>query len=176
MVTNWDQRVAELWAALDEYKPEQFRARIDELVAELPPGSPDGLFELACANDSTGRPEQAAPLYRQAIEAGLAGYRRRRAVIQLASTLRNLGNLEESVALLSAERATGTDDPEVATLNDAVDAFLALALVDTGRPREAAGLALGALAKHLPRYNRSLGYYAGELTQIKPGTNPQPTQ
>jgi hypothetical protein len=162
-VSDWEQRTAALWAAIDEHEPEDFRERIEALVAELPPGSPAGLFELASANDSTGRPEQAAPLYRQAIEAGLTGYRRRRAVIQLASTLRNLGNPEESVALLTAERAAGTDDPEVATLNDALDAFLALALVDTGRPREAAGLALGALAKHLPRYNRSLGHYAGEL-------------
>ncbi|MET0234529.1 MAG: tetratricopeptide repeat protein [Kibdelosporangium sp.] len=162
-MTEWDQRVAELWAALDEHEPVRFRERIEALVAELPPGSPEGLFELASANDSTGRPDQAAPLYRQAIEAGLTGYRRRRAVIQLASTLRNLGHPEESVALLTAERAAGTDDPQVATLDDAVDAFLALALVDTGHERAAAGLALAALAKHLPRYNRSLGYYAGEL-------------
>ncbi|SMD11607.1 tetratricopeptide repeat protein [Kibdelosporangium aridum] len=120
---------------------------------------PVGLFELASANDSTGRPELAEPLYRKALESGLSGYRRRRALIQLASTLRNLGHPEQSVALLTAERERQESDE----LDDALDAFLALALVDTGHAREAAGLALAALAKHLPRYNRSLAYYATHL-------------
>ena len=43
-------------------------------------------------------------------------------------------------------------------------AVLALALADTGREREAAGLAIGALARHLPRYNRSMAAYAEELS------------
>jgi hypothetical protein len=97
-------------------------------------------------------------LYEQALELGLTGVRRRRAVIQLASSLRNLGRAQESVALLSAERAAGSDE-----LDDAVSAFLALALVDTGREREAVSLALGALARHLPRYQRSVTNYAKSL-------------
>lgn len=160
---QWESRVAELWATLDRHEDAEFRARIEELAGELPPGHPVGTFELACANDSTGRPELAEPLYRAALEAGLSGYRRRRALIQLASTLRNLGRPEESVELLTAERGRVDPDETVATLDDALDAFLALALVDTGREREATGLALAALAKHLPRYNRSLGYYATHL-------------
>ena len=68
--------------------------------------------------------------------------------------------MEESVALLSAEREAGSDE-----LDDAVAGFLALALADSGREREAAGLALAALAKHLPRYNRSLANYAEDLSQ-----------
>jgi hypothetical protein len=32
-----------------------------------------------------------------------------------------------------------------------------LALVDVGREREAASIAIGALAPHLPRYHRSMG-------------------
>ena len=42
-------------------------------------------------------------------------------------------------------------------------AFLALALADVGREREALGLALGALSRHLPRYQRSLAAYARSL-------------
>jgi hypothetical protein len=79
-------------------------------------------------------------------------------VIQLASSLRNVGQPEESVALLTAELEAGSDD-----LDDAVRAFLALALTSVGREREAVSLALTALAAHLPRYNRSLVAYAGEL-------------
>lgn len=46
---------------------------------------------------------------------------------------------------------------------DVVRAFLALALVDLGREREAVGLSLSALAHYLPRYNRSLARYTAEL-------------
>jgi len=99
------------------------------------------------------------PLYREALERGLSGERRRRAVIQLASSLRNLGEAYESVALLEAELNAGSDH-----LDDAVRAFLALALADTGREREAAAHALTALAPHLPRYQRSLANYAQLLT------------
>lgn len=152
-----------LWAALDSHEEADFRARIEALADELPKDDPVGLFERACANDSTGLPDKAEPLYRAALKSGLSGYRRRRALIQLASTLRNLGRAEESVELLTAERGRPDADESVATLDDALDAFLALALVDTGREKEAAGLALAALAKHLPRYNRSLGYYATHL-------------
>src|SRR5213593_979813 len=156
---DWEHRVAALWDSLDELEPDDFRARIDALAAERPPGDAAALFERACASDSTGWPDAAEPLYREALAAGLTGIRRRRAVIQLASTLRNLGHADESVALLTAERDAGTDE-----LDDAVTAFLALALTDVGREREAAGLALEALARHLPRYNRSLANYARELS------------
>ena len=76
----------------------------------------------------------------------------------MASTLRNLGEVSESVALLRAERDRPSDE-----LDDAVAAFLALALVDAGREREATALALEALAPHLPRYQRSLANYAREI-------------
>ena len=130
-----------------------------ELVGELPPHDAIGLFEQASAFDSTGHPDLAVASYRQALERGLSGQRRRRAVIQLASSLRNLGHAGESVALLTAELDAGSDD-----LDDAVRAFLALALTSVGRDREAVSLALTALAAHLPRYNRSLAAYARELT------------
>ena len=98
------------------------------------------------------------PLYREALERGLTAERRRRAVIQLASSLRNIGEADESVALLTAELAREPDE-----LDDAVRAFLALALADVGREREALSHALTALAPHLARYQRSLASYAQEL-------------
>ena len=156
---DWEQRSAELWAAIDDHEGPEFRARIEALAGELPEGDGIGLFERASANDSTGLPEEAAPLYREALAAGLTGIRRRRAVIQLASTLRNLGHPDESVALLRVEREEASDE-----LDDAVVCTLALALADTGAEREAAGLAIGALARHLPRYNRSMAAYAAELS------------
>jgi len=59
-------------------------------------------------------------------------------------------------------------DPAAKRLDDAVRAFLALALTDVGREREAVSLALGALAPHLPRYQRSLGNYARALVEPEP--------
>lgn len=160
---EWERRIAQLWASFDGQAPGDFLTRVEALAAELPAGHPRGLFERASAHDSLGLEAQAAPLYRQALAAGLSGELRRRAVIQLASTLRNLGEVEESVALLTAERAAGSD-----ALDDAVAAFLALSLVEVGREREAVALALGALARHLPRYNRSLANYARALRSGAP--------
>jgi tetratricopeptide (TPR) repeat protein len=156
---DWEERLAALWASLDELDEDEFVARMEQLVAELPEDDAVGLFERAAARDSTGHSDLAVPLYRRALENGLDGERRRRAVIQLASSLRNLGRASESVALLEAERERGSDH-----LDDAVSAFLALALVDTGREREAVSVALTALAPHLPRYQRSLTNYARALT------------
>lgn len=81
----------------------------------------------------------------------------------MSSSLRNLGRAGESVALLTAERDAGSDE-----LDDAVVGFLALALVDVGREREAVALALGALAPHLARYQRSMGNYARLLVEGDP--------
>jgi thioredoxin-like negative regulator of GroEL len=155
MTSEWEQRLADLWASVDDHDEDEFLRRMDALVAELPAQSAVGLYELASAQDSTGHSDLAVPLYRQALELGLGDDRRRQAVIQLASSLRNLGQASESVELLTAEREAGSDE-----LDDAVDAFLALALVDAGREREAVSVALLALARHMTRYQRSLTNYA----------------
>ena len=132
---------------------------MDQLVAELPANSALGLYERASALDSTGHSDLAVPLYRQAFELGLPEDRRRQAVIQLASSLRNLGQANESVALLTGEKNKRSDD-----LDDAVNAFLALALMDIGREKEAVSIALTALSRHMMRYRRSLANYAKEIS------------
>jgi tetratricopeptide (TPR) repeat protein len=154
-VAEWEQRVADLWASFDDYSEDEFLARMEALVGELPADSARGAFERASAFDSTGHPDQAVSTYRRALELGLDGGLRRQAVIQLASSLRNLGQPSESVELLTAEQGRESDE-----LDDAVSAFLALALVDVGREREAVSVALEALTPHLTRYQRSLANYA----------------
>lgn len=164
MNEDWERRVAQAWASIDEHNEADFRALIDNLAGELPERDAIADFERACSFDSTGHPDHAAPLYRRALETGLTGERRRRAVIQLASSLRNLGQAPESVRLLTAERAAGSDN-----LDDAVAATLALALTDVGREREAVSVAVAALAPHLPRYQRSMANYARLL--VEPDTD-----
>jgi hypothetical protein len=155
---DWEKRVAAVWSSTGECDEGSFVQRIDALAAELPDGSAIADFERACARDSTGRSDLAVPLYRAALKTGLTGERRRRAVIQMSSSLRNLGRAQESAALLAAELELGED-----ALSGAVRAFLAFALVDLGREREAASLALAALAEYLPRYNGSVARYAEAL-------------
>jgi tetratricopeptide (TPR) repeat protein len=154
----WETRAAQLWSSIDEHDEERFLGLIGALAAELPPGNAVGLFERAAAFDSTGHPDLAVPLYEAALQAGLSGERRRRAIIQMASSLRNLGRAEKAVELLTAELDAPSD-----ALTGAVRAFLALALVDVGREREAVAVALTALSEYLPRYNRSLARYARSI-------------
>ncbi|MEO8675552.1 MAG: tetratricopeptide repeat protein [Casimicrobiaceae bacterium] len=157
---DWEQRVAELWASIDDHTEQEFLSRMERLAAELPPESAVAAFERASSLDSTGHSDMAVPLYRKALELGLPGQRRRRAVIQMASSLRNLGQPSESVALLLAERERESDD-----LDDAVSATLALALVDVGREREAVSIAVTALSLHMTRYRRSMANYARMIAE-----------
>lgn len=155
---SWEQRLAALWKSFDDRGPEAFIAELDQLLVELPAGSAIALFERGAAHDSTGRSDLAVPLYEAALAAGLSGVRRRRAVIQMASSLRNLGHAARAAQLLEAELALPEDD-----LTQAVRAFLSLALVDLGRERDAVTVGLTALSHYLPRYNRSLARYARTL-------------
>lgn len=159
MTLDWDNRVAEVWATSDERDDAANITLIERLASELPAGDPRALFELAGAFDAAGQEADAIPLYRQALDAGLQPDRRRRAVIQLASSLRSVGSAAEAVDLLTAELVVTHDD-----LDDAVRAFLALALADCGREREAVTVALTALASRLPLYQRAVTSYASELT------------
>ena len=159
--TDWQARVDALWLRFDILGPAAFLAAMTALAAEGPADDPHVLFELASALDSTDHEAEAETLYRRALDHGLSGPSRRRATIQLASTLRNLGRAEEAAALLTAETTQPSDE-----LDDAVAAFLALCLADLGREREALSLALTTLSPHLPRYNRSLSNYARAL--LKP--------
>ncbi|MFE9202306.1 tetratricopeptide repeat protein [Micromonospora sp. NPDC007230] len=161
---DWEQRSADLWAAFnaapDDWDQEEFRDRVGALADELGSDHPVAAFERACAWDSTGHSDKAVPLYHKALELGIDGIRRRRSVIQMSSSLRNIGQPEESVRLLTEERESGSDE-----LDDAVSAALALALTSVGREREAVSIAVGALAKHLPRYQRSTANYARLLVE-----------
>jgi hypothetical protein len=157
---DWEARNAEVWGRIEDLPEPEFLASIEKLAGELPLDDPIGVFERAAALDSTGHSDLAVPLYERALGLGLTGIRRRRAVIQMSSSLRNLGRSAESVAFLTAELGEGSDE-----LDDAVRGFLALALTDVRREREAVSLALRALAPHLPRYQRSLANYGRLLVE-----------
>src|SRR6195952_4052399 len=152
---DWAARVAAVWDESDEIGDNILRERIDALVAERPTDDPEAAFEAASVRDSTGLEADAAVEYQRALDLGLGEPNRGRTYIQLASTLRNLGRYDDGLALL--ERL-GPDNE----LADAASAVRALILVSLGRPVEGAAIAIGALAPHLPRYQRSMKNYASE--------------
>jgi tetratricopeptide (TPR) repeat protein len=155
---DWTTRVAEVWDSADEIGDNILLERIDALVAERPADDPEAAFEAACVRDSVGMEADAAVHYQRALDLGLVGYNRGRTFIQYASTLRNLGRYEEGLALLDKLEP----DNELA---DAASATRALILVSMGRPVEGAAIAIGALASHLPRYQRSMKNYAADLLE-----------
>ncbi|HEY5231828.1 MAG TPA: tetratricopeptide repeat protein [Galbitalea sp.] len=161
---DWAARVAEVWDAAEELGDNILLERIDALVAERPADDPEAAFEAASVRDSTGRGAEAAIHYQRALDLGLREPNRGRTFIQYASTLRNLGRYEEGLALLDRLEP----DNELA---DAASATRALILVSLGRPVEGAAIAIGALAPHLPRYQRSMKNYALALLDDAPGGN-----
>lgn len=154
----WQRAVDHLWE-LDE--PEGVVERMRVLAARYPGSDGVAHFELGGALDSAGHEAEAAQEYERALAAGLDDDRRARLTIQYASTLRNLGRLEEAITLLSEAGS----HPSIGA---AREVFLALALHSAGRHGEALRIALEALAPTLPRYQRSVAAYAADLTEPVP--------
>ncbi len=122
----------------------------------------DAKEELARAFecDSAGREEEAIPHYRRAIELGLEVEDLAPALLGLGSSLRNVGELEESVAVLSEAVARF---PEHAALK----VFLGYALWSAGRTAEAMRSVIDAVyvapTADVVRYERAIRGYAAEL-------------
>lgn len=156
---DWEARVSAVWATASELSDDEVLAAIDDLVAEKDEADAAAVFEAASVRDYLGLEPEAEPLYRRALDLGLDEVRLPQAVIQLASTLRNLGEAEESIDLLT-DWLSENEDHQLA---DAAAAFLSLALASAGRTTEAVAVALDTLAPHLSQYGQSVSAYAEEL-------------
>ena len=157
-MNDWQSRVDAVWDDAARTEVEGIAA-IDALAAERSEDAPVALFERAGARDSAGLEAEAEVLYRRALTGGLDENRRARATIQLASTIRNLGKVDEAREMLRGEYEREPRGP----LHDAAAAFYALALMSSGDTERAASIALLALAPHLPLYTRSVTGYAREI-------------
>ena len=157
-IEDWEHRISALWSntAIDDDERITF---MQELAASAPHPAL-GAFELAGALDSAGDENAADQQYSSATRAGLASIDPDRAaqlVVQHASTLRNLGRIDESIAMLR-------DAPVHPATGAAPQVFLALALHSAGRADEALRVAIEAVEPGLPRYRRSVSAYARALT------------
>jgi tetratricopeptide (TPR) repeat protein len=128
-------------------------AYFEQLLAEHP-GHPVLTYEVAGSYDTDGQEAKAAGLYETAMELGLSGDTLRRCYCQYGSTLRWLGRLDESTAMLERARREFPD-------SDSVRVFLALTHNDAGRGDAAVGELLAVITTH-PEVT-DLGRYATGL-------------
>lgn len=154
----WEQQVAALWS--DDGIGDDDRVVRMRALAAVAPHPAVGAFELGGALDSAGREADADVEYAAATAAGLQTVDPTRAaqlVVQHASTLRNLGRIEDAIAMLRHA-------PRHEATGDAPAVFLALALHSAGRSAEALQVAILTIEPSLPRYHRSVRAYAADLT------------
>ncbi|GAA4402650.1 hypothetical protein GCM10023168_13410 [Fodinibacter luteus] len=149
--------LAALWEVAD---PEERVALAAGLYAAHP-GDARIAYEYAGTHDSAGHDELAVPLYEEALATGLREPQRHRAQVQLASTLRNLGRLDEAVAVIDDVAARHPESLGVA-------AFRALVRHDADTPTHALADLLAAVVASstdpdVVRYRRALTAYAAEL-------------
>ena len=155
---EWEAAVAQLWATADRSRPGAVLARARDLVAARPSGDAAALFELASAHDFVGEEEVAVGLYEHALDAGLDARRHDKAIIQLASSLRNVGRPADAVALLDGS-------PVAPGLALAAEGFRVLALHDLGSATAAQVSAASAAAAGTP-YGRAVARYAAKALRV----------
>jgi tetratricopeptide (TPR) repeat protein len=135
-----------------------------QLILARAAGQPDDVearIAAAYALDRAGREEEAIHHYDAAWALGVPDERRRRFLVGYGSTLRNVGRLEESLALLGE---ASTADPGYAPYK----VFLALALHSSGESCAAMATLFEAIldmagGASLDGYERAIAFYQREL-------------
>ncbi|WP_327675512.1 tetratricopeptide repeat protein [Kitasatospora sp. NBC_00458] len=123
-------------------------------------------YQAAWAHDSLGLEAEAVPCYERALAgSGLSEEERHGALLGLGSTYRVLGRYESSLATL---RRGLEEFPEDAALRT----FLAMALYNTGEPREAVRTLLRVTGETsadpgVQKYRRAVEYYADHLDETQ---------
>ncbi|MGL4176870.1 MAG: tetratricopeptide repeat protein [Dermatophilaceae bacterium] len=154
-----ESAIAALWELDDE------RARIEagRALYRAYPDDARVAYEYGGTYDSAGEEARAVPLYREALAAGLREPYRHRAQVQLASSLRNLGEHEASREVIAEAAGRHPDSLGIA-------AFRALVEHSAGDPAGAlrgllATLAAASTDADVARYRRAIAAYADELTR-----------
>jgi tetratricopeptide (TPR) repeat protein len=160
MKSSWQDRVADFWRTADDSNVEETLVAMKALVAELDETDARAAFELASVHDFLGLEQEAIPLYNEALELGLEGIAREKAVIQLASSLRNVDKPLEAIALL---QATNFSDEA----KGAASVFVALAKFDIGDKAEALTLAREDSYPADGMYARSIKFYLSQLVSAE---------
>lgn len=152
-----EDRLADFWRDADDNDPIRMRIQMNQLLSTTGCSDARALFERASLEDFLGEESAAVPLYEASLDHGLDVDRENQARIQLASSLRNVGRLDDALRVLE----------EFEFLSDylpARDGFVALVLWDLGDGAQAMRRALHAAGPILGKYRRAIGAYAAELS------------
>lgn len=125
------------------------------------PGDPELHFQLACAYDYLSLEAEAVPHYEAALVGPLSPSHTREALLGLGSTFRTLGRYEEAHEILSRGLR---EFPEAMEFR----VFLAMALYNLGRPKEAVELLLDLIARtsadpDIQSYKAAISLYAQDI-------------
>lgn len=136
------------------------RSMLLELQRERPD---DATVNLQCArvHDKLGLEAEAVPLYERALEIGLEGPDLESALLGLGSTYRALGQYEKAVSTLQRGVESFPDRP-------AMRVFLAMALYNNGRAKEACETLLRIISEttsdpDIIAYKKAIDIYATDL-------------
>jgi tetratricopeptide (TPR) repeat protein len=162
-------RLAEAIQLRETGRARQDRAMLEEartLLLELAAAYPDDAeitFQTAVVHDNLGLERESIPFYLRALEQGLSGADLERALLGLGSTYRGLGEYQKAEETL---RRGVNEFPD----NRALQVFLAMALYNTQRYKEAMELVLTNLMEttsdeRLQYFKRPLVYYASHLDE-----------
>ncbi|OAT72791.1 tetratricopeptide repeat protein [Parageobacillus thermoglucosidasius] len=121
-------------------------------------------FYYATTYDSLGLERKAIPYYEKAIDYGLEGELRQRALIQLGSSYRCTGQYEQAANVLKKGLKEFPD-------NVALQAFLAMALYHMREEKRAVSMLIHALVAAssdpwIKKYEKALVFYADHLDEI----------
>jgi tetratricopeptide (TPR) repeat protein len=135
-------------------------AHFQQVVEQFPNDS-RAHFEYGGAFDCAGREAEAIPHYYRAMEMGLAGNDLPRLYVQLGSSLRNVGKIEEAIQLLNEGCQRFPDQP-------ALQMFRAFALYSAGRHAESAVDLMELAIAHIQTadmqtYQRAIRLYTDEI-------------
>jgi tetratricopeptide (TPR) repeat protein len=123
MAIDWESIVAVGWGFADD------EARLIEYfqnIANQNRASARAIFELANVLDYLGREAEAIPLYEEALRLELPAEFQAYALIQLGSSLRNVGRVNEAVQVLAKAEAAFPEYPSISL-------FLGLSMYSEGR-------------------------------------------
>jgi Flp pilus assembly protein TadD len=158
--------MSQIWrlrSLLEQGNIERYLAETAALAA-AEPGNVEVRVEAAYACDRYGTEEDACVHYDAAWKLGVPDPERRKFMLGYGSTLRNVGRLDDSVAILAQATNDFPDYP-------ALRAFLALSLQSAGEHRAAVATLLGVVldlaagTDSLDGYDRALTYYHHEMLE-----------
>lgn len=143
---------------------EEARSILLDLAADRP-DDPTVNYQCAWVHDRMGREREAIPLYERAISNGLSGEDLEGAVLSLGSSFRAVGEVERAAEVLGNGASRFPQ-------NRAMQVFLAMALYDLRKHKDATALLLRSIAEtsfdtKIAFYKEAILFYADRLNETR---------